>query len=148
MTINALDHYNIQTARLDETVEFYVDVLGFAKGYRPGVRGTGAWLYAGGRPCVHINVIDDDMTGPTGPINHVAFETANEPGDYEAMQQRLTERGLPCRGERQQAQHPAPADLPARSQRHPPRTELPRRPAGSRVGGQLRRFERHPADVP
>lgn len=95
MTINALDHYNIQTARLDETVEFYVDVLGFANGYRPGVRGTGAWLYAGGRPYVHINVIDDDMAGPTGPINHVAFETANEPGDYETMQQRLTERGLP-----------------------------------------------------
>ncbi len=95
MTINALDHYNIQTARLDETISFYVDVLGFSNGYRPGVRGTGAWLYAGGRPCVHINVIDDDRSGPTGPINHVAFETANGPGDFEAMQANLTERGLP-----------------------------------------------------
>ena len=95
MTINSLDHYNIQTARLDETVEFYTEVLGFSRGYRPGVRGTGAWLYAGSRPYVHINVIDDDLAGPTGPINHVAFETANEPGDYEAMQQRLSERGLP-----------------------------------------------------
>ena len=95
MTIRSLDHYNIQTSRLDETVAFYVDVLGFSAGYRPGVRGTGAWLYAGGRPYVHVNVVDDDMAGPTGPINHVAFETANEPGDYEAMQDRLTERGLP-----------------------------------------------------
>ncbi len=95
MTINSLDHYNIQTSRLDETVAFYTDVLGFSNGYRPGVRGTGAWLYAGGRPIVHINVVDDDMTGPTGPINHVAFETANESGDYEAMQERLTGRGLP-----------------------------------------------------
>lgn len=95
MSINSLDHYNIQTARLDETVAFYVTVLGFSEGPRPRVRGTGAWLYAGGRPYVHINVIDDDMTGTTGPINHVAFEAVNEPGDYEAMQQRLAERGQP-----------------------------------------------------
>jgi catechol 2,3-dioxygenase-like lactoylglutathione lyase family enzyme len=95
MTINSLDHYNIQTARLEETVAFYTDVLGFSNGYRPGVRGTGAWLYAGGRPIVHINVVDADMAGPTGPINHVAFETANAAGDYEAMQARLAERGLP-----------------------------------------------------
>ncbi len=102
MTIKSLDHYNIQTPRLEETVAFYVDVLNFTAGYRPGVRGTGAWLYAGGRPYVHVNVIDDvidkddeDTFGPTGAINHVAFETANEPGDFEAMQRRLVERGLP-----------------------------------------------------
>ena len=95
MTIKTLDHYNIQTARLQDTVAFYVEILGFSKGYRPGVRGTGAWLYADGRPYVHINVIDDDLAGPTGPINHVAFETANEPGDFEAMQAKLAEHGLP-----------------------------------------------------
>ena len=95
MTIKTLDHYNIQTSQLEKTVEFYVDVLGFSKGYRPGVRGTGAWLYADGRPYVHINVIDDDLAGPTGSINHVAFETANEPGDFETMQAKLAEHGLP-----------------------------------------------------
>ncbi len=95
MAIKSLDHYNIQTSRLEETVVFYTDVLGFSAGYRPGVRGTGAWLYAGGYPYVHINAVDDDMAGPTGPINHVAFETANEPGDYEAMQEQLANRGLP-----------------------------------------------------
>ena len=95
MTIKSLDHYNIQTARLGETVSFYVDVLGFSTGYRPPVRGDGAWLYADGGPCVHINVVPHDMAGPTGPINHVAFETANEPGDFDAMQETLTEQGLP-----------------------------------------------------
>ena len=95
MSIKSLDHYNIQTAQLERTVEFYEDVLGFSRGYRPGVRGTGAWLYSGGHPYVHINVIDDDMAGPTGPIHHVAFEMANEPGDFEAMQAKLAERGLP-----------------------------------------------------
>lgn len=95
MTIKSLDHYNIQTAQLDRTVDFYVEILGFSKGYRPGVRGTGAWLYAGGSPYVHINVIDEDLTGPTGSINHVAFEMANEPGDLESMQARLATYGLP-----------------------------------------------------
>ena len=94
MAIKSLDHYNIQTAQLERTIEFYVEVLGFSRGHRPGVRGTGAWLYADGRPYVHINVIDDDLTGPTGSIHHVAFETANEPGDFEAMQAKLTENGL------------------------------------------------------
>lgn len=94
MLVKSLDHYNIQTAELERTVEFYVDVLGFSKGYRPGVRGTGAWLYSGGCPYVHINVIDDDVAGPTGPIHHVAFEMANEPGDFEAMQAKLAEQGL------------------------------------------------------
>ena len=94
MGIKSLDHYNIQTSRLDETVAFYVDVLGFSAGLPTGgPREAGAWLYAGGHPYVHINVIDDDMTGPTGAINHVAFETANEAGDYEAMQEsKLTEQ--------------------------------------------------------
>ena len=94
MLVKSLDHYNIQTAHLERTVEFYVDVLGFSKGYRPGVRGTGAWLYSGGRPYVHINVIDDDLAGPTGPIHHVAFEMANEPGDFEAMRAKLAQGGL------------------------------------------------------
>lgn len=94
MNVKSLDHYNIQTAQLATTVEFYVDVLGFTRGYRPGVRGTGAWLYAGGSPCVHVNVIDNDMAGPTGPINHVAFEMANEPGDCDRMQAKLGDLGL------------------------------------------------------
>lgn len=94
MLVKSLDHYNIQTAHLERTVEFYVDVLGFSNGHRPGVRGTGAWLYSDGSPYVHINAIDDDMTGPTGPIHHVAFEMANEPGDFDAMQAKLAELGL------------------------------------------------------
>ena len=94
MLVKSLDHYNIQTAELERTVEFYVGVLGFSKGYRPGVRGTGAWLYSDGCPYVHINVIDDDVAGPTGPIHHVAFEMANEPGDFEAMQAKLATHGL------------------------------------------------------
>lgn len=96
MTINSLDHYNIETARLDETVEFYTEVLGLSQGYRPAsIPIPGAWMYAGGHACIHINAVDDDLSGPTGPINHVAFETANEPGDYDAMKADLAARGLP-----------------------------------------------------
>ncbi|MCE2525273.1 MAG: VOC family protein [Acidimicrobiia bacterium] len=96
MTINSLDHYNIETARLEETVEFYAEVLGLSRGYRPSsIPVPGAWMYAGGHACIHINEVSDDMAGPTGPINHVAFETANEPGDYDTMKADLAARGLP-----------------------------------------------------
>jgi len=96
MTINSLDHYNIETARLEETVEFYTEVLGLTRGYRPSsIPIPGAWMYAGGHACIHINEVGDDLSGPTGPINHVAFETANEPGDYDSMKAALAARGLP-----------------------------------------------------
>ena len=96
MTIKSLDHYNIETARLEETVEFYTEVLGLSRGYRPSaIAVPGAWMYAGGHPCIHINEVSDELAGPTGPINHVAFEAANEPGDYDAMKALLAEQGLP-----------------------------------------------------
>lgn len=96
MTINSLDHYNIETVRLEQTVEFYTEVLGLSRGYRPSsIPIPGAWMYAGGHACIHINEVSDDLSGPTGPINHVAFETANEPGDYDAMRATLAKRDLP-----------------------------------------------------
>ena len=95
MSINSLDHSNIETVRLDETVEVYTEVLGLSKGYRPtSIPIPGAWMYASGHACIHINEVDEEIPGPTGPINHVAFETANAPGDYDAMKATLAERGL------------------------------------------------------
>jgi hypothetical protein len=34
MCVGVLDHYNVSTRRLKETVQFYEDVLGFVKGPR------------------------------------------------------------------------------------------------------------------
>ena len=35
MSVGVLDHYNVSTRKLDETVQFYEDVLGFTNGARP-----------------------------------------------------------------------------------------------------------------
>ena len=35
MNVGLLDHYNVSTRKLKETVQFYEDVLGFTNGARP-----------------------------------------------------------------------------------------------------------------
>ena len=54
VSVGVLDHFNIRTRRLAETVRFYEDVLGLEKGPRPNFAFPGAWMYSEGRPVVHI----------------------------------------------------------------------------------------------
>ena len=35
MSVGALDHYNVSTRKLKETVQFYEEILGFVNGPRP-----------------------------------------------------------------------------------------------------------------
>ena len=49
-----IDHVTIATDDLDGIVAFYRDVLGLEVGPRPAFPFAGAWLYAGGRPIVHL----------------------------------------------------------------------------------------------
>lgn len=81
MTIRMIDHINIDTLDLDQTVRFYSDVLGLKLGPRPPFSFPGAWLYAGDTAVVHLN----HMTGErakarakkppkdTGAFNHFSF---------------------------------------------------------------------------
>ena len=48
MSVGVLDHYNLSTRKLKETVQFYEDVLGFVNGPRPQFNFPGAWLYSAG----------------------------------------------------------------------------------------------------
>ena len=48
MSVGVLDHYNVSTSKLKETVQFYEDVLGFVNGPRPQFNFPGAWLYSAG----------------------------------------------------------------------------------------------------
>lgn len=76
MALQRLDHYNIETDRPDETVAFYCDVLGCvnAPDRRPAVQVPGTWLLVDDHPAIHINFVDHGQAGPTGAIDHVAFE--------------------------------------------------------------------------
>ena len=57
MSVGVLDHYNVSTRKLDETVHFYETVLGFTNGPRPPFNFPGAWLYSSDHPVLNLNDI-------------------------------------------------------------------------------------------
>jgi catechol 2,3-dioxygenase-like lactoylglutathione lyase family enzyme len=72
MAIRSLEHVNIFTTKLDETVRFYEHVLGLRKGPRPEIGVPGAWIYCGEQAIVHL--IEMEPKGPgTGVVDHVAL---------------------------------------------------------------------------
>jgi catechol 2,3-dioxygenase-like lactoylglutathione lyase family enzyme len=62
MSVGALDHYNVSTRKLKETVQFYEEILGFVNGPRPQFNFPGAWPYSAGHAVLHLN----DIPRPTG----------------------------------------------------------------------------------
>ena len=93
MSVGVLDHYNVSTRKLGDTVRFYEDILGLVNGPRPPFDFPGAWLYSEGHPVLHLNDISltDKVQPPTsGVIDHVAFGSRG----FEAMRQHLTKKGV------------------------------------------------------
>lgn len=112
-----LEHYNLMTKRLRETVDFYVQVLGLYEGFYPAELGPGAWLYdSSDTPVVHMQEISeatyearvartggrikDGRDGATreyakvygtGTIDHIAFACQ----DIEGFKGRLNEMDVP-----------------------------------------------------
>jgi len=88
MSVGVLDHYNIRTLKLDDTVRFYETVLGLERGQRPNFSFPGAWMYSEGRAVVHIVDIsgtDEPQKPDSGVVHHVAFVSRG----FNAMKQRL-----------------------------------------------------------
>ena len=96
MSVGGLDHYNVSTRKLKETVQFYEDVLGFVNGPRPPFDFPGAWVYSGDQPVLHLNDIsatDREQPSDSGVIDHVAFAGRG----FEAMKQHLDSKGIAYR---------------------------------------------------
>ena len=94
MSVGVLDHYNVSTRKLDETVHFYENVLGFTNGPRPPFNFPGAWLYSSGHPVLHLNDIsqtEKQQRTDSGVIDHVAFGCRG----FEATKRHLSEKGVP-----------------------------------------------------
>lgn len=73
MAIQAMDHFTVLAADLDQTLDFYVNLLGFRSGPRPAFGFPGAWLYVGDRPILHV-VAGRAMPEPRrGVLDHMAF---------------------------------------------------------------------------
>ena len=95
-SVGLLDHYNVSTRKLGETIKFYEDVLGFVNGPRPPFNFPGAWLYSAGHPVLHLNDIsgtEREQRADSGVIDHVAFGSRG----FAAMKERLAGRGIPHR---------------------------------------------------
>lgn len=75
MPLQNLNHLLVLARDLEETRDFYVNVLGLTEGPRPPFRFRGYWLYLGDRAVVHLAEQGGERDGAgTGPIDHVAFE--------------------------------------------------------------------------
>ena len=105
MSLSSLDHCSIQTVKLKETRDFYVNILGMVDGDRPDFTFPGAWLYVDGVAVVHVIGVDsedssglllhlgsemdvDAVTG-SGALDHIAFRAK----DPELVMLRLKEYG-------------------------------------------------------
>ncbi len=100
MKVEALDHVNIITDKLDETARFYADLLALQRRDAPPplTPYNAQWMYdAGGRAIIHINSVDCPRTydrpvepgALTGALHHVALRLEG----YEDMVRRLDARG-------------------------------------------------------
>jgi catechol 2,3-dioxygenase-like lactoylglutathione lyase family enzyme len=88
MSVGVLDHFNIRTRNLADTVHFYEDVLGLEKGPRPNFAFPGAWMYSEGKAVVHlvdISGTSEPQKADSGVVHHVAFASRG----FDDMKQRL-----------------------------------------------------------
>lgn len=73
MAVTGMNHFNILTDDVDTTVTFYRDAVGLDTGPRPDLGFPGAWMYAGGRPILHISGGKTKEQLKPGVIDHMAF---------------------------------------------------------------------------
>ncbi len=95
LKIEQINHVALPTRRLEESRQFYIDVLGAKPISRPNFSFPGAWLYIGG---IQLHLIEDEVAPhPTGVINtrdrHISFAVA----DVDAMEEVLKQREIPYR---------------------------------------------------
>jgi len=96
MRVGVLDHYNVSTRNLGDTIRFYEDVLGLVNGPRPPFDFPGAWLYSEGHPVLHLNDIsptDTPQQPYSGVIDHIAFGSRG----FEAAKRHLEHKGISFR---------------------------------------------------
>src|SRR5262245_28547732 len=92
-TVGMIDHFNIRTRNLSETVRFYQDILGLEKGARPNFAFPGAWMYSEGKAVVHlvdISKTDEAQKPDSGVVHHVAFASQG----FSGMRERLPAKGM------------------------------------------------------
>lgn len=100
MHVNQLDHVNIQTVKLAETVRFYADVLDLKAGDPPPPLDPARvqWMFdTHGRAIFHLSspgslsaIEDVNIGADTGAVHHVALDCTG----HDEMAARLDQLGL------------------------------------------------------
>jgi pimeloyl-ACP methyl ester carboxylesterase/catechol 2,3-dioxygenase-like lactoylglutathione lyase family enzyme len=84
-----LDHFNIRTQKLAQTVNFYEQILGLSPGLRPAQPLNGSWLYNERQAVLHL-LESPASAVATGPLDHVAFACSG----LQALLERLDRAGI------------------------------------------------------
>lgn len=95
MKVHGIDHFNIRASSelLEQTRQFYCDVIGLVAGDRPPFEECGYWLYAGEQAVVHLSLAGENeelVGGAPTTLNHVAFACQGR-AEFE---QRLMDSGI------------------------------------------------------
>ena len=96
MPVTGIDHYNLAAPRkmLDQLRDFYCDVVGLSLGERPDFSRFGYWLYAGGKPVLHLSETRNTRkTPPDASFDHAAFKCS----DFERTERQLSAKGIDYR---------------------------------------------------
>jgi catechol 2,3-dioxygenase-like lactoylglutathione lyase family enzyme len=93
--IDRIGHINIRTPIVDETCNFYEQLMGLKRGEAQAQPGPGnVWLYAdSGRAIVHVNGVTAQESVPEDSksrVHHVAFDCR----DYDGIVKRLKDMKL------------------------------------------------------
>jgi catechol 2,3-dioxygenase-like lactoylglutathione lyase family enzyme len=107
MPISHIEHFLIQTADLEGTRDWYVNVLGLREGPHPDFRFPVVWLYIGDTDVVHLTEggkgvsanrkaylgQQSDATSGSGVVDHIAFRCTG----LNEMMARLQHSGIEFR---------------------------------------------------
>src|SRR5258708_22483788 len=88
VSVGVLDHFNIRTRNLADTVRFYEDVMGLEKGPRPNFAFPGAWMYSEGKAVGHPgdnSKTDEPQKPHSGVVHHLAFASSGVDGIKERL---------------------------------------------------------------
>ena len=90
MAIVGMNHFTVLTKSLDDTRDFYIELLGLSEGQRPDLGFPGVWLYAGGQAVLHVIAGRALPSDPRGVLDHMAFSAKDLP----AIVGKLKARGI------------------------------------------------------
>ncbi|MFW2367292.1 MAG: VOC family protein [Desulforhopalus sp.] len=91
MEITLLEHVNIQTTELEMLENWYREILGLERGYRPPFEVGGSWLYGAGYPMVHLVEVSEPPDRSSNPqMEHFAMRAVG----LASLLDRLDNKGI------------------------------------------------------